>query len=51
MWFWDAVWPNLAADVIWVPLVWAYHHTRLDKRLAAERATIVRELHEHLENS
>jgi hypothetical protein len=27
-WLWSAwlqVWPNLAANVIWVPLAWAHH--------------------------
>lgn len=43
------VWPNLAADVIWVPLVWGYHHTKLDKALANERAHIVAEIREHFE--
>jgi hypothetical protein len=47
--FWSAVWPNLAADVIWVPCVWLWHHTRLDRKLEAQRETIVREIREHFE--
>lgn len=27
---WDAVWPNLLANVLWVPLAWGHH--RLMKR-------------------
>lgn len=44
--FWDAIWPNLAANVIWVPLAGAYHlWTR--HRFDALHDTI-RELHVHL---
>lgn len=31
MWFWKAVWPNLAASVIWVP-VSLVHVTRSNKK-------------------
>lgn len=47
--FWSAVWPNLAADVIWVPLVWAWHHTKLDRKLTEQREHIMRDLREHFE--
>jgi hypothetical protein len=23
--FWTAVWPNLAANVVWIPVVWVHH--------------------------
>jgi hypothetical protein len=22
---WDEIWPNLAANVLWVPLAWVHH--------------------------
>lgn len=37
--FWTAVWPNLAADVIWVPLV-AAHHWWTRRRMDVLHATI-----------
>jgi hypothetical protein len=44
--FWTAVWPNLAANVVWLPLVGGYHWwTR--RRFDALHA-IIRELHVHL---
>jgi hypothetical protein len=44
--FWTAIWPNLASNVAWVPLVGAYHWwTR--RRFDALHDTI-RELHIHL---
>jgi hypothetical protein len=47
--FWSAVWPNLAADVIWVPLVWLWHRTHLARALEKQRDHFVRELREHFE--
>lgn len=46
--FWVAVWPNLAADCLWVPLVWTWHHTRLDRKLDAQRDHIIAELRTHI---
>lgn len=31
MWFWIAVWPNLAASVIWIPLT-LIHVTRSNRK-------------------
>jgi hypothetical protein len=44
------VWPNLAADIIWVPLVWAWHHTRLTRMLEKQREHIISEIREHMEH-
>lgn len=30
--WWSAIWPNLAANVLWVPLAWVHH--RLMRRQA-----------------
>lgn len=46
--FCSQVWPNLAADVIWIPLVWAWHHTKLDRKLEAQRDHIIAELRTHI---
>lgn len=48
--FWVAVWPNLAADCIWVPLVWGWHHVQTSRLLDKQREHLMRELREHLEN-
>lgn len=44
--FWTAIWPNLAANVVWLPLAGGYHWwTR--RRFDALHA-VIRELHVHL---
>lgn len=43
--FWTAIWPNLAANVVWLPLAGGYHWwTR--RRFDALHA-VIRELHVH----
>lgn len=36
---WGQIWPNLAANILWVPLVWA-HHLVMSRR--------VRDLRQHV---
>ena len=43
---WTAIWPNLAADVVWVPLVGVYHWWA--RRRFDALHLIVRELRDHL---
>jgi hypothetical protein len=47
---WPQIWPNLAADILWIPVVGLWHLTHLDRMLTKQREHILRELREHLEN-
>ncbi|WP_290646736.1 hypothetical protein [Aquabacterium sp.] len=38
---WSALWPNLLANVLWVPVVWAYH--KVNNRRHADH---IRQLHQ-----
>lgn len=46
-WAWLQLWPNLAANVIWVPVAWLHHvlSRRHTAKLQAEHAKTVQELH------
>ncbi|NUR65150.1 MAG: hypothetical protein HOQ47_05265 [Streptomyces sp.] len=47
---WSELWPNLAANVLWVPVAWAYHRVAIVPRFRALRehqATLHRQ-HEEL---
>lgn len=44
--FWNAIWPNLVANVAWVPLAGAYHWWT--RRRFDALHDIIRELHVHL---
>lgn len=37
--FWNDIWPNLASDVVWLPLVAVYHRL-VQRRLDALHLTI-----------
>ncbi len=44
MWFWEAVWPNLAANIIWgAPGLWVVY-----RRLKRHHRSLVDELHDRL---
>lgn len=35
--WWIAIWPNLAANVIWLTPAWLLHHRRVDRKGRQER--------------
>jgi hypothetical protein len=46
---WAQIWPNLAANVIWVPLVWLHHHVMAGRVQALKQhVTVLHEQHEQL---
>jgi ribosomal protein S15P/S13E len=49
---WAQLWPNLAANVLWVPVaaVWAWAHRRWSKKHMAILHERIVELRQHIEN-
>lgn len=50
--FWTQVWPNLAANMVWVPLAWGWsrwHRRQLRRHWAEHRAGVAADLAAHRE--
>lgn len=46
---WTATWPNLLANVLWVPVVWVHHRVMARRIRALHRhVTVLHDRHEQL---
>jgi RNAse (barnase) inhibitor barstar len=44
--WWLAIWPNLAANVLWIPVVYAWNHRHVKKLLENHHREIIKVMRE-----